>query len=228
MVASLNILIVEDNHELRETTVQVLRDEGHQAIGVSCAEDVAGHQGQVDLMVIDLNLPGEDGLSLARHVRQIQPEMGIIMVTARGLAEDKKLGYESGADIYLAKPVSFQELCAAILALARRIRALTPALAQIKLHSSRLLLQGVHDEKITISTHEVALLMALMREPGHRLESWQLIELLRKDELLDPKAALELQIVRLRKKLSQVGAPSPTIQNIRGWGYQLCVPIQLV
>jgi len=228
MATCLNILVVEDNHELRDAMVQVLRDEGHQVNGVVCAEDVAEHQGQVDLMLIDLNLPGQDGLSLARQVRQVQPEIGMIMVTARSLPEDKKRGYDNGADIYLAKPVGLQELCAAVGALARRIRPATPAAPQIQLHAQRLLLQGGLGGSITVSTHEVALLTALVRTPEHRMESWQLIELLHKDELHDPKAALELQIVRLRKKLGQVGAPSPSIQNIRGWGYQLCIPILLV
>ena len=216
MAARLNILVVEDNHELRDTLVQVLRDEGHQVTGVVCAEDVADHPGSVDMMLIDLNLPGEDGLSLARRVRQVQPGMGLIMVTARGLPEDKKRGYDSGADIYLAKPVSFQELCGAVSALARRIQPSGTGAASIRLNAQRLLLQGMQDQTAMAST------------PEHRLESWQLIELLHKDELHNPKAALELQIVRLRKKLSQVGAPSTSIQNIRGWGYQLCVAIQLV
>lgn len=228
MAARLNILVVEDNHELRDTLVQVLRDEGHQVTGVVCAEDVADHPGSVDMMLIDLNLPGEDGLSLARRVRQVQPGMGLIMVTARGLPEDKKRGYDSGADIYLAKPVSFQELCGAVSALARRIQPSGTGAASIRLNAQRLLLQGMQDQTAMVSTHEVALLTAFMRTPEHRLESWQLIELLHKDELHNPKAALELQIVRLRKKLSQVGAPSTSIQNIRGWGYQLCVAIQLV
>jgi two-component system phosphate regulon response regulator OmpR len=72
------------------------------------------------------------------------------------------------------------------------------------------------------------MLVAFMRASEQRLENWELIELLNKSDAQDPKAALELQIVRLRKKLQQAGAESPTIQSIRGWGYQLCVALTLV
>lgn len=226
MVVSLNILVVEDNDELREATVHVLQDEGHRVTGVDCAEAVPERIGTVDLMLVDLNLPGEDGLALAARLRRTQPDIGLIMMTARRLPEDKKRGYDSGADIYLTKPISFEELSAAVAALARRIRPDRPA-AGLRLHTGRLVLLGGDQVEVPVSSHEATLLAALMRAAEHRLESWQLIELLSKDELHNPKAALELQILRLRKKLQQAGAPHPSIQSIRGWGYQLCAPIQL-
>ena len=225
MAASLKILVVEDNDELRETTVEVLRGEGHHVTGVDCAEQVPELLGATDLMLIDLNLPGEDGLALARRVRASQPGIGIIMVTARGLLADRKQGYDSGADIYIPKPVALEELSAAIASLARRL--LSTEDGRLCLDQARMCLSGLVPRAVGLSVHEVALLAAFSRASDHRMESWQLIELLRKEAAQDPKAALELQIVRLRKKLQEAGAAAPTIQAIRGWGYQLCTPIRL-
>lgn len=227
MAPGLNILIVEDNDELRETTADVLRGEGHHVTGVDCAEAVPEQLSAVNLMLIDLNLPGEDGLELARRIRAAQPRLGIIMMTARRLPAEKKLGYESGADLYIPKPVAFEELTAAIGSLARRLQP-TAGDGRLSLHQARLVLDGNNGQLVTVSPYETALLVAFTRAREQRLESWQLIELLKKDDAQDPKAALELQIVRLRKKLQQAGAASPSILSIRGWGYQLCLPLRII
>ena len=222
----LNILVVEDNDELRDITVEVLRREGHQVQGVDCAEAVPEHLGSISLMLIDLNLPGESGLSLARRVRAVQPDIGIIMLTARASPSDKQQGYLGGADIYMAKPVANEELCAAVGSLGRRLMP-TATRQDLQLHTTTLSLQGPA-QRVVLSVHDTALLTAFVRAADQRLENWQLIELLKKTDTQDPKAALELQIVRLRKKLQQAGAEPPCIQSIRGWGYQLCVSLVLV
>lgn len=222
----LNILVVEDNEELREVTVDVLHRDGHHVHGVDCAESVPEHVGNIDLILIDLNLPGENGFALARRVRAAQPQIGIIMVTARASPSDKQLGYLSGADIYIAKPISNEELCAAVASLGRRLNP-SSVTSPLQLSTSTLSLQGA-SERVVLGIQDVAMLVAFMRASEQRLENWQLIELLKKSDAQDPKAALELQVVRLRKKLQQAGAEPPTIQSIRGWGYQLCVSLNLV
>lgn len=227
MGASQRILIVEDNDELRETTSDILRSEGHCVVGVDCAEAVPEQLGSFHLMLIDLNLPGEDGLSLARRVRAAQPQLGIIMMTARTHTEEKRRGYESGADIYMPKPIAFEELTAAIESLARRLHPAT-AEKHLTLDQARLTLCLGAGQSIGLTPPEANLLTAFTRAAEHKLENWQLIELLGKDAAQDPKAALEVQIVRLRKKLQQAGASQPGIVSIRGWGYQLCTRILLV
>jgi DNA-binding response OmpR family regulator len=222
----LNILVVEDNEELREVTVEVLRRDGHLVQGVESAERVAEHVGKIDLMLIDINLPGENGFALTQRVRAVQPAVGIIMLTARASPNDKQLGYRSGADIYMAKPINNEELCAAVASLGRRLSPTSMA-SSLLLQSAMLSLQGP-TQRVVLGTQDVAMLVAFMRASEQRLENWELIELLNKSDAQDPKAALELQIVRLRKKLQQAGAESPTIQSIRGWGYQLCVSLTLV
>jgi len=119
----LNIVVVEDNDDLREAIVGVLSAQGHRVLGLSCAEELGdeGAQAVIDLLVVDLNLPGEDGVSLTRRLRQTQPGLCILMMTARDSVRDKVSGYEAGADMYLTKPVSIEELTAAVKSLDRRL-----------------------------------------------------------------------------------------------------------
>ncbi|OGB57387.1 MAG: transcriptional regulator [Burkholderiales bacterium RIFOXYD12_FULL_59_19] len=230
MVTLLNIIVVEDHDDLRDITVETLRAIGHQVVGVDCAEalvEIADSM-HVDLMLIDLNLPGEDGISLAQRIRQGQPGIGIIMLTARGKVSEKLQGYASGADLYLTKPTTMDELGAAVQALSRRLRPAAQTSAALKLDLHKLTLSGQHSQntQINLSAHEGSLLAAFARAPGQRLEHWQLIALLGKVDC--SKAGLEMQIARLRKKLVQVSADEQPIKVIRQVGYQLSIEVQVV
>lgn len=130
----MNIIVVEDHEALREVTVAALQDMSYTVQGIDSAEALPAllETFQANIMVLDLNLPGEDGISLAQRLRKAHPALGIIMVTARTDLSDKLAGYDSGADIYLTKPTSVEELGAAIQALSRRIMnwsELSPQLA---------------------------------------------------------------------------------------------------
>ncbi|MDD2914426.1 MAG: response regulator transcription factor [Gallionella sp.] len=225
----LNIIVVEDHDVLREVTVAALRGEGHHVTGVDCAEALADMANvmHIDLMVIDLNLPGEDGISLTRRIRQTQPDVGIIMVTARGQLAEKMQGYESGADIYLTKPTSVEELSAAIQALSRRLKPVSHVTSALKLDLNKLSLSGEQGE-VSLTAHEAALLAAFVRAPGHRLENWQIIALMGKGEADYSKTSLEVQISRIRKKLVQAGVAGQPIKSIRQFGYQLCVGVRVM
>lgn len=222
----LNVVVVEDSHALRQITVQALIERGHHVIGVDCAEELGDLKNamQIDLLVLGLNLPGEDGISLIRRIRQSQPNIGIIIVSSRNLLADKVEGYESGADIYFTKPVSQEELCAAILALSRRLKPAVPTASALKLDLEKLTLSGERGE-VCLTSHKATLLASFTRAQGQRLENWQLMELLGKGETNYSKKSLEVQIVRLRDKLVQAGANSQPIKVIRQLGYQLCVPV---
>jgi DNA-binding response OmpR family regulator len=229
VVATLNIIVVEDHDSLREVTVALLNEHGYQAVGLANAEAVDDEAGGrvADLYIIDLNLPGEDGICLARRIRSAHAGVGIIMVTARMLAEDKVQGYASGADIYLPKPVGPGELLAAIGALARRVKPPAPASAvTMTLDQQRLVLRGPLLE-LHLANAEATLLRALVIAPGQRLAYWQINEALGQlpDEL--NKASLEVRMVRLRKKLMQASGDDAALRSIRGHGYQLCVPLSL-
>lgn len=230
MDACLNIIVVEDNDELRDATVDALRLEGHRVLGLDCAEALPEQASwrRIDLMLVDLNLPGEDGLALTQRVRAIQPDIGIIMVTARGLSTDKRSGYNSGADIYMTKPVSLDELNAAIQSLTRRLKPEVVPVAGLTLDLRRQILRCRDQTEVQLSSQESALLVAFSRAAECRLETWQLIEILKKDSAEDPKAAIEILIARLRKKLLQAGCTELAIKSIRNWGYQMSGLLQLV
>lgn len=119
----MRIILVEDHDDLREITVEALAEMGHAVRGLADGAllDAEFPEFRPHILVLDLNLPGEDGISLSRRYRRLHPGIGIIMVTARTQAREKVEGYDSGADIYLAKPVCPEELAAAIQALSRRI-----------------------------------------------------------------------------------------------------------
>ncbi|MDZ4203116.1 MAG: response regulator transcription factor [Gallionella sp.] len=228
MATRLNIIVVEDHDALRELTVDALREQGHQVVGGDCAEALVDLTDMhADLMVIDLNLPGEDGISLSRRLRSINPGIGIIMLTARGSLAEKMEGYESGADIYLTKPVSSDELGAAVMALARRLGHSIHPPSTLKLNKSKLSLQG-DDGEVALSVNEVKLLAAFAYAPEHRLENWEVIQVLGKSLDQNTKSSLVVQITRLRKKLTQAGCDNKSIRSIRGFGYQLCVKVNLV
>ena len=225
--AVLNIVVVEDHDNLRESTVEALQRQGHHVIGLDCAEalpelDVIS----IDLMIIDLNLPGEDGVSLAKRIRNVQPNIGIIMLTARIQAADRVTGYESGADIYLTKPASLEELAAAVQSLARRIKPAHSETAVLQLDIMHLTLIG-RLKTISLTKHEFVLLQAFALANERKLETWQLFHVLGKSEQDYSKSALELLIVRLRKKLIEAGSQQKPIHAIREYGYQLCETVHL-
>lgn len=229
----LNIVLVEDHDILRQMLAQALQEANHTVVALSCAEeleDVAAGQ-PVDVFLVDLNLPGEDGLSLTARLRAAYPLAGIIIVTARSGLNDKLEGYAHGADLYLTKPLEVPELCAAVAAQGRRRQRVQGLLAQQ--HTYTLLQQQLQLTKtghppVSMSPAEAAILVTFARAPGQRLAYWQIAEALGLDLQTYAKASLEVRIVRLRKKLVEAGAPATCIEAVRGHGYQLCIELRLV
>lgn len=230
MVAKLNIVVVEDNNDLRELTCQVLMQEGHRVTGLACAEeleDLAGGE-PADIFLIDLNLPGEDGISLSKRIRKAQPLVGIIIISARTDLDDKVTGYESGADWYITKPVVFAELTAAIRSFARRRHPAkqdkTSPVHALSLH--KLDVTGtLGSTKLTAT--EGLLLTAFARAPSGKLETWQIAEMLGVEADETMKSSIAVRIARLRKKLLDVGVEGVVIESIRNIGYQLLVHIEI-
>jgi DNA-binding response OmpR family regulator len=153
------------------------------------------------------------------------------MLTARSQTAERALGYQSGADIYLTKPTSIEELGAALQAVARRLRPARPDAAvpetAYTLDWPRLLLTGPAGV-VSLNALEAAVLSALAGALWQRLENWQLLKLLSKSEASHSKSRLEVVIFRLRKKLVQAGADAHAIKVIRQVGYQLGVAVRLV
>ncbi|MBP6599093.1 MAG: response regulator transcription factor [Giesbergeria sp.] len=225
----IQLLVVEDNLALLDVTADVLAAQGHEVIGISSAEAVANLPVHfaADIAILDLNLPGEDGLQLAQRLRQVQPGIGIIMVTARNTLAHKLSGYEHGADMYLTKPTEPEELCAAVQALAQRLpHSSAPAPAAFRLNTATVQLSTPQGE-IVLRRSEAALLHALALAPANTLASWQALEKLNKPFDEQGKAQLEVLVSRLRSKLVAQGAPAMPIRALRGQGYQLCIPLEI-
>ncbi len=227
---SLNITVVEDDEALRELIVTTLRAQGHKVIGLEDAESIDDEGGNqlIDLLITDLRLPGESGLSLSQRFRRAQPGAGVMMVTALDQVADKVSGYEHGADIYLTKPIDPSELIAAVHTFSRRhaeIKSSNSA-SLLTLNPDQLTLNGAGGT-VSITRDEALILAGLARAPGHMLEYWQLLELLEMDTS-QPKSALEVRIVRLRKKIIEAGYQHPPIKSVRSKGYQLSLPLQII
>ena len=231
MAAPLNIVVVEDHDALREVMVEFLQGKGHQVLGLGCAEalDAVVLDGPIDLFIVDLQLPGEDGHSLTQRLRKRHPLAGIIMATARKQVADKVTGFNAGADLYLVKPVSPQELSAAVDGIAQRMQALyrrgeVTAPSTLVLDSRALTLRGTLGS-CKLTDAESCILSALARAPDKQLHIWQLFELLQLDLNQHSRSTFEVRIVRLRQKLTRVGSDKPALTVVRLQGYQLCAPL---
>ena len=229
---SLCIVVAEDHDALREITVEVLRRQGHRAVGITCAEEMDDAVGSmpIDLLIADFHLPGEDGMSLIRRFRAAQPLAGIIMVTASTQVDLKVLGYNNGVDIYLPKPLATEELLAAVHSISRRLASQSNATAAadhsaFRYDPTQRWVSGPLG-RTELSDSESLILASLARAPGQRLELQQLQVLLHLNAKAFNKSAFEVRIVRLRKKLIGVGAEPSCLRSIRMVGYQLGITLQ--
>lgn len=227
MTRALKIVVIEDYDDYREAICEALIRDGHEVVGVAMAEDVDDEPfGYVsDLYIVDLNLPGEDGISLARRIRQSQPNVGIVIVSARNSVEDRIDGYRSGANIYLTKPFSLDELRAVVTGFGARLAGgEAPQADTLTLNPLRMLVTGPAGEARLTQT-EVVLLAAFARVSQQSLERWQVAVHLGNGEAIS-RENLDVKLGRLRKKLISCGVESPAIQSLRGVGYKLCSPIR--
>jgi DNA-binding response OmpR family regulator len=230
----LRIGIVEDNDALRYSLAEILGSLGHQVTAFSCAEDTTDSAvtETLDMLLLDLNLPGEDGLSLAARLKRVQPRLRVIMMTTRTAVDQRVRGYEMGADLYLPKPVSELELLAAVRALARRIHS--DAIEDARDHSALVqlnaqtmqLLNGT--ATVPVNAVESALLSALARAPGQRLQPWQLLQATGEETTDATLGNLPVRMTRLRGKLVQAGCPPSALKSLRNSGYQLCIDLELL
>ena len=230
MPSSLKIAVLEDNDDLRELTLDVLTRHGYQSHGAFDAEDLNSLMidHQFDLLLLDLNLPGENGLSIARRLKSAMPSLYIIMITALGSTNERVMGYEQGADLYLPKPVSERELLAAIASIDRRVSQLKSekVVGELILDFAKLQLVGTH--AVSISRTECALLKQLIISENRKVEYFKFLEITKRDVDAKSKASLEVQIVNLRKKITAAGFNSPSIRSIRNEGYELLCPISIL
>lgn len=225
MATSLDILVVEDHDLLRQAIVSMLCENGHRAEGVYCAEDVdASLAVKVpDIYIVDLNLPGEDGISLSHRLRANQPRAGIVIVSARSDLVDRLAGYKTGADFYLTKPFETDELLAIIQSIGARIKQGLSDLAMV-LDVDRLAFKGPTTE-IFLTQAEVDLLKGMVFADDQVLSHAEVAAHLKLHNGPLFRATINVRLSQLRKKLASSGTEEPTIRSIRGMGYKLCMPL---
>lgn len=218
----LDIVVVEDHDLVREELVDFLSRPGIRVRGAEDGDalDVLLRQRHADILVVDLNLPGEDGLSICQRMREAFPEMGLIMLTARVMPSDKTAGYQRGADVYLTKPANVNELEAVVANLSRRIRRRVSN--GLQLDVPRLQLTLATGTVVNLSLLETRLLYELALAPDRKLGTEVLLQ--RLDPRLDMpqlRDNLPVTISRLRQKMVSESGTFDVIKAVRGFGYQL-------
>jgi DNA-binding response OmpR family regulator len=229
----IRVVVVEDNLDLLDDVLFNLQQRGFDAFGCDDGRALDRHlqdQG-AEVLVLDLGLAGEDGLSIARRLRQSHPLLGIVMLTARSGLEDRIRGHREGADSYLCKPVHMDELAAVVSSLARRVgtaRAGDGGSWRIEVPAMRL--RAADGTAIELTGMECTVLAAIARAPHQHASRRMLIEALGQDRLLFDERRLESCVSRLRRKLAAhlpADAPSP-LKAMRGDGYSLAIPMQVL
>lgn len=224
----LRIIVVEDYTSLREQLVIHLQTDGHVVHGADSGvelDELLEKSAEPDILILDLNLPLEDGNSIANRMRRAFPNMGIIMHTVRVSTSEKVKGYAHGADMYVSKPASPPEISAAVLSLGRRLRPLTQSDWTLDLYKK--LLISPSNQRISLLPAELLTLHHLTLAPNMMMTSEQLLELLKSTHPDWGKVNLEVHFSRFRKKLLTLLKNEPIIKSVRSIGYQLCLPLKI-
>ncbi|OAN51071.1 DNA-binding response regulator [Paramagnetospirillum marisnigri] len=232
MEPNAHILVVDDDREIRDLVARFLTRHG---LRVSTAKDGAEmrrllDERRIDLIVLDLMLPGEDGLSLTRSLRAARSAIPIVMLTAMGEDTDRIVGLEMGADDYVAKPFNPRELLARIKAVLRRAQP-GPEDGPAPPHGSRLgfdgwvLDLGTRDltspdgVMVALSAGEFSLLQVFVEHPRRVLSRDQLLDFARGRSAVPFDRSIDIQVSRLRRRLGDDAKDPQLIKTVRGGGY---------
>jgi len=233
-----HVLIVDDDREIRALLAEYLGGNGYRVSlageGRQMREVLAASR--IDLVVLDLMMPGEDGLSLCRGLRAAGNRTPVVMLTARGEAVDRILGLEMGADDYLPKPFEPRELLARIRSVLRRAQALPTNLslppARGFAFSGWLLavetrqLTSPDGVLIALSGAEFRLLQAFLTHPGRVLNRDQLMDMTKGRDADPFDRSIDLQVSRLRTRLGEDARSPQLIKTVRSEGYVFAVAVQ--
>ncbi len=235
-----HILALDDDPAVRDLVSEYLSQNELRVTAVASGRelDEAMARETVDLVVLDLRLQGEDGLQIARRLREASA-IPILMLTGRAEEADRVMGLELGADDYLTKPFSPRELLARIRALLRRARAqstVADAIAKVRayrfggweLNIGLRKLKSPKGETVDLSKGEFSLLTAFLASPQRVLSRDQLLEMSRLHNAEVYDRSIDIQILRLRRKIEADPAQPKFIATERGAGYVFAVPVQVV
>ncbi len=215
----MRVMLVEDDPSLNRGLQRVLQDAGHQVLAVDNGQhaDTLLATESVDLVVLDLGLPGMDGLAVLHRLRQRRATTPVLILSARDRTEDRVRGLDSGADDYLSKPFELSEFEARVRALLRRGQGARLKVGELEWSwDERALYHG--DQVIALTGREAVLLEALLQRPGRVVPKEALAS--RMSDGLDAAGdnTVEVYVHRLRRKLAGLGVE---IRVVRGLGYLL-------
>ena len=236
------ILVVDDDARLRNRLRSFLEREGYDAHalpGGAALRAFLKHR-RADLVILDLMMPGEDGLSLTRYLRQTS-DIGILILTGKGEPVDRIVGLEIGADDYLSKPFNLRELLARVRSITRRMAAgdapaATPqadpdaeevlAFDAYRLDIARRRLTRRDGSEVLLTGAEFNLLVALARRPGRPLSRDQLLDAVGGRRWQPNDRSIDLHVSHLRKKLEERPRRPAIIKTVRGTGYVFSRPVE--
>jgi DNA-binding response OmpR family regulator len=223
---SSKVLVVDDEVHIVELARLYLTREGYEVEGVGDGDQAMARFGQLkpDLVILDIMLPGIDGLTLCKEIRK-QSQVPIIMLTARDEVTDKVVGLEVGADDYLTKPFHPQELVARAKALLRRARVEPDVPKLIRAGNLEVDLER-HEvrhgkAKVQLRPKEFDLLALLARHPGRVFQRSELLDLVWGYDFPGYTRTVDVHVQQVREKLAAVGITDPSIQTVWGVGYRL-------
>ncbi|KPH80190.1 response regulator [Bosea vaviloviae] len=228
------ILIVEDDPDIRQLVAELMRKEGfgtEEADGAAAMDAVLAHT-RPDLVILDLMLPGEDGLSICRRIRT-QDSLPILMLTAKSDEIDRVVGLEMGADDYLVKPFGPRELLARVRAVLRRGNARPLAAPSRRFGFDRFFIdfdaRQLHDDAgngLTLTSAEFDLLACFVQRPRRVLTRDQILDWTR-GRAADPfDRTIDMLVSRLRRKLDAASPGSNLISTVRNGGYLFTAPVK--
>jgi two-component system OmpR family response regulator len=220
----MRILVVEDEAKLAALLQRGLSEEGHAVDVAATGEDALwmGVAVEYDAVVLDVMLPGVDGFEVCRRLRASDVWAPILLLTARDAVDDRVTGLDAGADDYLAKPFSFDELLARLRALVRRAATERPAVLEVEDlrldPAARRVWRG--DREVELSAKEFALLEAFMRRPGQVLSRYQLLEHAWDHAYENRSNVVDVYVRYLREKIDRP-FDRDSLETVRGAGYRL-------
>ncbi|MNG72510.1 response regulator [Serratia plymuthica] len=234
-----NILVVDDDRDIRELVTDYLIKSGYRATGAANGREMRAvlANSHIDLVVLDIMMPGDDGLTLCRQLRNdTQRNLPVLMLTARSEDTDRILGLEMGADDYLVKPFVARELLARIKAILRRTRALPPnlqvtdvgriiAFGDWQLDTSGRHLLDNEGTIVALSGAEYRLLRVFLDHPQRVLSRDQLLNLTQGRDAELFERSIDLLVSRLRQRLREDAREPAYIKTVRSEGYVLAAPV---
>lgn len=229
-VATSRLLVVEDDDSIRETVGEALRVEGYEVLtcadGAEALSLLTGEPSQpVDLLVLDLMLPGLGGLDLCRELRRFNNNTPILVISARDSETDRVLGLEVGADDYLVKPFGLRELVARCRALLRRSQQAPSVVPEVYSHANLCLYVNEcrvtrDDKDLNLSPKEYKILELFLQHPKRVWSRDQLLEKIWGIDFVGDTKTVDVHIRWLREKVEQEPSSPQLIRTVRGFGYR--------